>query len=55
MGVMKGVAKMRILDILHRADDPADHALAKSARSDDRVLGDADLARGEDAKVENGV
>lgn len=55
MSVMEGIAKMRILDVLHGTDDPTDHALAKSPRGDDGVLGDADFARRENAEVEDGV
>jgi hypothetical protein len=55
MSVMEGIAEMRVLDVLHGAHDPTDHALAKGASGYDGVLGDADLARGEDAEVENGV
>lgn len=44
-----------ILDVLHRASNPADHAFAKRARRDVWVVGDADLARRQNPKVKHGV
>lgn len=55
VGVMEGVSEVSILHIFHRTNDPPDHALAESARSDVGIVGDADLARGKDTEVEDGV